>query len=470
MNVVNGNYHALLARHDAMRLRRQLLQPGQRTEGDQTEYDGEAAYDGAADQELISRYLELVTPFDDLITDLYDVMFTQWPYLRSLFPESMDFQRRHLGQIFWYLIENLHNPDEVAQVFTRLGRDHRKLGVRPAHYEAFEASLCAALRRSAGPHWNEAMEAAWVRMLRFAVAAMVRGAEAAIGEPADWPATVTAHEIRRPGLAVLRVRTHEPYPYRAGQYASVESPLLPQAWRQYSLARAPRPDGELEFHVRQVGVGGVSEALVSHTRPGDVLRLGPAGGTMTLDDPLPRDLLLVAADTGWATVKALLEELSTRRSVGRSVHLFLGIDDASGSYDSESPAVLERRFGWLRVTPVNDRAPGGAAYGRLAETVVGYRDWSEHQAYVSGPPAMVGALVRQLGTARLPADRIRHDPLPHTPALTTRHVPALDGPRRGELPGAAEPLRHPGERERFGGHGAAVSGEPVRYGERGRGR
>lgn len=308
---VGGEYHALLARHDAMRLRNRLLSPRRSAEPDLSR---PARYDGAADQRLITQYLDLVTPFGELIEHLYAEMFRRRPYLRSLFPASMDFQRAHLARIFRYLIENLHDPDEVAALFTRLGRDHRKLGVRPVHYRTFEAALRVALRRTAGSRWTDAVEAAWVRMLRFAVAAMVEGAEATLAEPPYWQATVTAHELRRPDLAVLRVRPHEPYPYRAGQYAAVESPLLPQAWRPYSLARAPRPEAELELHVRQTCEGGVSEALVTRTLVGDVLRLGPANGTMTLDDDaLDRDLLLVAGGTGWAPVKALVEELAGRR-------------------------------------------------------------------------------------------------------------------------------------------------------------
>ncbi|MEV8475599.1 globin domain-containing protein [Streptomyces sp. NPDC051173] len=411
MTPVNADYHALLARHDAMRLRQRLLSPGRQQEG--AAHEADRRHDGEADQRVIVRHLDLVMPLDTLIAHLYDAMFAQRPFLRSLFPHSMEFQRRHLEAILRYLIENLHQPDEVRSVFGRLGREHRKLGVRPAHFATFEAALREALRRTAGVRWNQAMEEAWLRMLRFAVTAMVEGADAALAEPPSWQATVVAHELRREGLAVLRVRPHEPYPYRAGQYASVASPLLPQAWRQYSLARAPRPDSELEFHVRLTGTGGVSEALVLGTRVGDTLRLGPAGGTMTLDDDVTHDLLLVAGDVGWAAAKALLEELTACRKVGRRVHLFLGAHAPSGLYGEESPEELERRRPWLRVVPVIGEGPATDPYRPLAEAVARHGDWSGHLALVSGPPAMVRATVAGLVGARLPAEHIRHDPLPY---------------------------------------------------------
>ncbi|MGK5640298.1 globin domain-containing protein [Streptomyces sp. URMC 126] len=422
MSTVGDEYHGLLARHDAMRLRRSLLSQGERRTPAAPRRTA-APYDGAADQREIVRGLDLVSPFDELIAELYDELFQRWPYLRSLFPESMEFQRRHLAHIFRYLIDHLHDPDEVTATFTRLGRDHRKLGVRPAHYEAFEAALREALRRTAGARWTGAMETAWLRMLRFAVAAMVEGAEAAIGEPPAWQAEVTAHERPRPDLAILRVRTGEPYAYRAGQYAAVQSPRLPQAWRYYSFANAPRPDGELEFHVRAVGGGGVSEALVEHTRVGDTLRLGPASGTMTLDDDLAGDVLLVAGDTGWAPAKALLEELSSGRAGQHGVHLFLGARSFADLYDAETPANLARRRPWLRVVPVIEDEPGPRCWESVADAVLRHGDWSRRTAFVAGPPALVRAMTAGLAAAGLPAGRVRHDPLP-----AARGMAALTAP------------------------------------------
>ncbi|MBW5480616.1 hypothetical protein GPJ59_01530 [Streptomyces bambusae] len=277
-----------------MRLRRQLLAPARQPAGHLTGPPagpgGPDRYDGAADQQLISRHLHLVSPLGQLIDHLYDALFERHPYLRGLFPDSMAFQRTHLERAFLYLIDNLHQPDELAAFCHRLGRDHRKLGVRPVHYEVFEAALVEALRGSAGTQWNGELERAWLRMLRLAVTAMVAGAEQALAEPPYWNAVVTSHRLFGPDLAVVHVRTSEPYPYRAGQYANLQTPLLPQAWRPYAIACAPRTDGQLEFQIRRTGSDDVSEALVAHTGVGDPLRLGPpqdppTGSTTTPSSP-----------------------------------------------------------------------------------------------------------------------------------------------------------------------------------------
>ncbi|GHA92223.1 oxidoreductase [Streptomyces termitum] len=421
-----GEYHALLARQDAMRLRQRLLSPGRAAAPAATAPAPAAGtVPGPRDQETIRRYLPLVTPFGELIEHLYRAMFEQHPYLRGLFPDSMEFQRAHLERAFWFLIENLDRPDEIAAFCGRLGRDHRKLGVRPAHFAVFEAALAEGLRRGAGPGWVPELEEAWLRMIRFAVDAMVAGAEGAVGEPVSWNATVTGHELRRPGLAVLRVRTAEPFPYEAGQYASVESPALPHAWRPYSIACAPRPDGELEFHVRRTAPGGLSDVLVNRTRPGDALRLGPARGTAVLDGDPARDVLLVAGGTGWATAKALVEELAARRPAGRTAHLFLCARTLDDLYDTAAVAELERGRPWLRVVPVVDGRPGDPAAGSPAEAVARHGDWSGHVAYVSGPPAMVASVVERLAAAGTPAERLRHDPVGGPVPLAPRPVPVL---------------------------------------------
>jgi NAD(P)H-flavin reductase/hemoglobin-like flavoprotein len=413
------DYHALLARQEAMRLRDRLLAPAPRAGATPSlsrpargARAGQAdAYDGAADQELIVRSLDLVTPFGEVITLLYEAMFERHPYLRKLFPDSMEFQRTHLEHAFRYTIENLHRPEQLAAFCVRLGRDHRKLGVRPVHYQVFEDALIDALRCHAGERWHDDVEQAWLRMLRFVAAAMVEGADGALAEPASWGGTVTHHERRRPDLAVIRVRTFEPYPYRPGQYATLQSPLLPHAWRSYSPASASAPDGELEFHVRRTGPGGLSDALVTRTGVGDSLRLGPAKGTMTLDDDPARDVLIVAGGTGWAPARALLEELAVRRRPGTGAYVFVGARTADDLYDASALARLESRCPWLRMVPVTDEGLGGSEDGSVVEAVARYGDWTDCTAYVSGPPAMVTAAVYRLAAAGVPDDRIRHDPI-----------------------------------------------------------
>ncbi|WP_326770696.1 globin domain-containing protein (plasmid) [Streptomyces sp. NBC_01591] len=439
MNTPSEDYHALLARHDAMRLRRRILAPsGSRPEP----WSAKApqAYDGTADQLLIHDSLPLVSPLEELIDELYRLLFERHPYLRSLFPESMAFQQVHLVGIFRYLIDNLHRTDEMIGIFGQLGRDHRKLGVRPAHFEAFETALIEALRVRAGARWTSGLECAWLRMLRLAVSAMARGADEAIAEPPSWEATVTSHELRTPDLAVLRVRPHQPYAFEAGQYASLESPLLEQAWRPYYLARAPHPDGELEFHVRARGAGGVSDALVHGTREGGAVRLSAPRGALALPDDIPSaDILLIASGTGWAPMKALLQQMDADRSRAHQVRLLLGLAAPEEwaapeeLYDAAYLEALRRGRPWLTVITADAAAArfAGAGLRALNGILTPHPGAAARQhaflalapeASTTGP---VRAIAARLAAAGVPAAHIHHETtgivaVTETSASTTR--------------------------------------------------
>ncbi|GGY94818.1 oxidoreductase [Streptomyces nitrosporeus] len=425
MNTSSEDYHALLARHDAMRLRRRILAPEGSGTAPRRQAPVEQAYDGRADQQLISACLPFVSPVEDLVEDLYRYLFERHPYLRSLFPESMAFQQAHLVAVFHHLIGNLHRPDELTERFVQLGRDHRKLGVRPAHFAAFEAALLDALRLRAGVRWSAPLEEAWLRMLRLAVTAMVRGEEEAIAEPSSWEALVTSHEMRAPDLAVLRVRPQQDYAFRAGQYAAVESPLLEQAWRPYYLARAPHQDGELEFHVRARGAGSVSDALVHGTRPGHTVRLAAPRGALCLPSAPSDDLLVIASGTGWAPAKALLQQITAEPARAHRVRLLL-LDAVAGGagrtapepYDTEYLEAFRRGKPWLTVIPAAQDTRTAGVELRALNGVLPPRPGAaarQHVCLVLSPEAEDGAgaqtraFAERLTAAGVPSAHIHHD-------------------------------------------------------------
>ena len=150
---------------------------------------------------------------------------------------------------------------------------------------------------------------------------------------------------------------------------------------------------------------------------------------MTLDNDPSRDVLIVAGGTGWATARALVEELS-RRSLRRSAHLFVGARTLDGLYDTATLSRLEKNCPWLRVVPVIGEGPGAADESSVADAVARHGDWSGHIAYLSGPPLMVTATAYHLTALNLPPERIHHDPVDGT----------LPSPVRTPRPGAPEAI------------------------------
>jgi NAD(P)H-flavin reductase len=208
-------------------------------------------------------------------------------------------------------------------------------------------------------------------------------------------------------------------PYLAGQYVSVEVPQRPRLWRYLSPATAPNPEGLLEFHVRAVPGGWVSRALVAHARVGDVWRVGPPMGRMHVQPDTGRDLLLVAGGTGYAPIRAVVEDLARRPERPRT-QVFVGGREWTDLYDIDGLRELSYRHPWLDVVPVVERGaehdvqagPEGPAaeQGTLADVVTRYGAWADHDVLVCGSPSMIRSTVSRMLVAGTPLDRIRYDP------------------------------------------------------------
>ncbi|WP_234355275.1 globin domain-containing protein [Kitasatospora aureofaciens] len=367
----------------------------------------------ARDIELIRASLAVVEPVADRATaHFYALLFLRHPEVRSLFPAAMDVQRDRLFRTLLAAARGAEDPAELRARMSALGRGHRRYGTLTGHYAPVGECLVQALARYAGSRWGDDTELAWRRAYRLISTIMIEAAEEdARTSPPWWQGEVVRHERRTRDVAVLTVRPDQAYPFRAGQYCSLETPWWPRVWRHYSFASAPRPDGLLTFHVKAVQAGWVSNALVHRAAPGDVLRLGPAAGAMTVDHAAGTDLLCLGGGTGIAPIRALVEEAAEHGGPGRSVEVFYGARHAAELYELDALRGLAGRLPWLTVRPVlSGTGPAeGTLTGELPEVVGRFGPWSGREAVLSGPPAMVRRGVGVLLRMGLPAERIRHD-------------------------------------------------------------
>jgi NAD(P)H-flavin reductase/hemoglobin-like flavoprotein len=350
----------------------------------------------------------------DSMDYFYEQVFAASPDTRTLFPTSMSAQHERMLSAMTQVIWSLDSEAACTELLQRLGRDHRKFGVTERHYGAFFTAMRETVRYFTGPDWRPEVAAAWQGALDF-IATVMRAAAAAdaVSAPPWWIAEIVAHEIRAPGVAVLRLAPTQPLPYQAGQYVPVQVTKWPRVWRPFSVANAPRPGGLISLHVKAVPGGLVSNSLVHHSVPGDSVLLGAGAGEMALADN-DRDLLCVAGGTGLAPIKAIIEQAiaAAHRGRPRKITLFVGARQEFDLYDLQDLHLLESAYPLLRVIPVLSDAPGYSGLAGLLPEVVhahGGSMFAGSEAYICGPPPMVSRAAALLA-ATIPAGQIHLDP------------------------------------------------------------
>lgn len=303
------------------------------------------------------------------------------------------------------LVAGLDDPYGRAALLTVLGHAHRRLALTAEAHTVIGDALSATVDRFTRPWSTRLSTPAWRHAHDQATAAVLDAADRATGTgPTAVRARVLARDLAAPTVGVLTVRPETPVPYLPGQALPVALPRLPGAWRFYSPANAPRPDGTIELHVRAVGT--VSRALVHGLRPGARLWLGPATGTGLLLDEAADDLLLVAGGTGLAPLRALVEQVAAAGG-GRRVTLVVGADTVDDVYDPVTLDDLQIAHDWLTLRAAVKH--GAVEPGERGDAVtVALRLWRPGQlVYLCGPPRMIRVALLRLDAAGVPASAVR---------------------------------------------------------------
>ncbi|MCO8275052.1 FAD-binding oxidoreductase [Actinoplanes sp. TRM 88003] len=362
-------------------------------------------------QRLLSTSLTFAGGPVEVAERLRAALMQAHPGLMAALPGGPASHAAQLARALTWLVHHLDRPPLLVEGTGRLGAALAACGVEPGRMQLVGAALAEAMRAGMAPgQWRQDFDLAWRSTWQHVYEWISHGAVRAGYDPPVWDATVVEHELRRPDLAVVRLRPDLPMPFTPGQYARIQVPELPAVWRPYSLAGAPRRNDLVELHVRAKTTAGVSGTLVHRTRVGDTLRISRAEGGMTLPADPSRNLLMIAGDTGVAPLKALLTELADTGDA-RSAVLFWGVRDLTELYDIDEIAATARAARRATVVPVvSEGDPGPYASGLVTDAVAAYGEWSDHEVYLAGPPLMLAATSRALQQLGVTPDRIHHDP------------------------------------------------------------
>jgi NAD(P)H-flavin reductase len=348
-------------------------------------------------QDKLLEYLALIGSPDELSRRLAKQLDAGTPLYDAALANPAD-----LGEAITWLAHNMGRPHLVSHACGQFGPALAVLlGNAPNQLNAFAAAMFDALHASAGQQWTAEFDQAWHATWDVVVRYLRTGMESVRYDPPYWMGAVIGHDRRRNDIAVMRVRTYLPYPFRPGQYAVIESALRPDAWRAVWIASLPQPDNTMELHVQAAPGDAVAEALVHRTAAGDRIRLRPAAGNLQLTPRSDRALLLVAGGAGVAPMKALLTQLRENHDE-RLAHLFWGVRRREDLYDIEAL----RGLGATVMAAVAEGPAYPYSSGRVHEVAADFGDWHTNDVFVAGSPPMVRATVDLLVERGVPAEHI----------------------------------------------------------------
>ncbi len=177
----------------------------------------------------------------------------------------------------------------------------------------------------------------------------------------------------------------------------------------FALSTAPRDDGRVELLVKRGGR--VADDAVARAVPGARLEVSPPlGKGFAVEEARGKDVLLFAAGSGIAPIRALVQHLLARRGEVNRVTLFYG--QRHGSEFAYAAEHLGWERGGVRVVlcPSREDDAWRGVRGRVQEVArslaFGGSAPGETVAFVSGMTSMVEDVRATLARAGVPPDRV----------------------------------------------------------------
>jgi ferredoxin-NAD(P)+ reductase (naphthalene dioxygenase ferredoxin-specific) len=194
------------------------------------------------------------------------------------------------------------------------------------------------------------------------------------------------HDIRR-----VRVRPAKPLEFSPGQYATLQ--FTPDHIRPYSWAGLPG-DEEMEFQIRHVPGGRVTDYVFSTLTVGDAIRVSGPLGTAYLRKKHEGPLLCVGGGTGIAPVMSIVRG-AIEIGMTNPIHLYFGVRSQEDLYDADRLSKLASEHGAMKVNIVV--ATGSVEMSQRSGLVTDaikndFPNLKDFCAYFCGAPAMVEAL------------------------------------------------------------------------------
>ena len=192
-------------------------------------------------------------------------------------------------------------------------------------------------------------------------------------------------------LMKLQLPANDAFLFRAGQY--IEFLLRDGARRSYSMANAPAEGAQMELHIRHMPGGKFTDLVFGSMKEKDILRIEGPYGSFFLREDSDAPMVLLASGTGFAPIKALLENMQ-QKGITRASTLYWGGRRPADLYMQDWVHAFAAANPWLRYVPVvSDALPEDGWSGRTGfvhrAVLDDLPDLSAYQVYACGAPIVV---------------------------------------------------------------------------------
>ena len=210
----------------------------------------------------------------------------------------------------------------------------------------------------------------------------------------------------------LQLPANDTFRYHAGQY--VEFILRDGARRSYSMANAPHNGPGVELHIRHMPGGKFTDHVFNAMKEKEILRVEGPYGSFYLRDDSDKPMVLLASGTGFAPIKAVIEQMQ-HKGITRPATLYWGGRRPSDLYlDSWVQAQLAVMPNLTYVPVISNALPEDNWTGRTGfvhrAVLEDFPDLSGYQVYACGAPIVVdSARAEYTAQGSLPSEEFYAD-------------------------------------------------------------
>ncbi|SIT49162.1 anthranilate dioxygenase electron transfer component (Includes: Ferredoxin; Ferredoxin--NAD(+) reductase) [Paraburkholderia ribeironis] len=195
-----------------------------------------------------------------------------------------------------------------------------------------------------------------------------------------------------------------------GQYARLKVPES-SVWRSYSFANRPDDSNQLQFLIRLLPDGAMSNYIRDRCKPGQTIEFEAPLGAFYLRQ-IERPLVLVAGGTGLSAFLGMLDDLAQKGRCGQPIRLYYGVTNARDLCELERLARYEDNIADFQceIVVMNPSKEWLGKTGLIPQHFDrAFLDANPVDMYLCGPPPMVEAIKGWLATEQIDGHRLYYE-------------------------------------------------------------